>query len=88
MARPPKYSPELRERAVRMVGAPCQNGGSPDRPLPRLNGLSRHESVGEEERDERVKPLDGIQLVQIQPGQRRSGQAGSEACTCAGRLAR
>jgi hypothetical protein len=38
--------------------------------------------------DEQVKPLDGIQLVQIQPGQRRSGQAGSESCTCAGRPAR
>ena len=25
---------------------------------------------------EHVKPLDGIQLVQIQPGQRHSGQAG------------
>jgi len=33
---------------------------------------------------EHVKPLNGIQLVQIQPGQRRGGQAGSESCTCAG----
>jgi hypothetical protein len=33
---------------------------------------------------ERVKPLNGIQLVQIQPGQRRSGQAGSESCACIG----
>jgi hypothetical protein len=36
---------------------------------------------------ERVKPLDGVQLVKIQSGQRRSGQAGSESCACAGRLA-
>ncbi len=50
--------------------------------------LSRHESVAEEERDEHVKPLNGIQLVKIQPGQRRSGQAGSESCTCAGRPTR
>jgi hypothetical protein len=34
---------------------------------------------------ERVKPLDGIQLVKIQPGQRRSGQAGSESGTGVGR---
>ena len=50
--------------------------------------LSRQESVGEEERSEHVKPLNGIQLVQIQPGQRRSWQAGSESCTCVGRPAR
>jgi hypothetical protein len=57
--------------------------------LPTLtNRASRHESVAEEERHEHVKPLRGIQLVQIQPGQRRSGQAGSESCTCAGRPAR
>jgi hypothetical protein len=46
--------------------------------------LSRQESVGEEERCEHVKPLNGIQLVQVQPGQRRSGQAGNESCACAG----
>jgi hypothetical protein len=38
--------------------------------------------------DERVKPLDGIQLVQIQPGQCRCGRAGGESCTCVGRPAR
>jgi hypothetical protein len=37
---------------------------------------------------ERVKPLDGIQLVKIQPGQRRSGQAGSESGTGVGRPTR
>jgi hypothetical protein len=37
---------------------------------------------------EHVKPLYGIQLVQIQPGKRRSRQAGSESCACAGRPAR
>ena len=52
------------------------------------SALSRQESVGEEERSEHVKPLNGIQLVQIQPGQRRSGRAGSESCTCVGRPAR
>jgi len=31
-------------------------------------------------RHERVKPLRGAQLVEIQPGQSRSGQAGSECC--------
>jgi len=41
-----------------------------------------------EERDEHVKPLNGIQLVRIQPGQRRNGQAGSESCACVGRPAR
>lgn len=30
--------------------------------------------------DERVKPLIGAQRVQVPPGQRRSGQAGSESC--------
>jgi hypothetical protein len=34
--------------------------------------LSRHESVAEEERHEHVKPLNGIQLVQIQ-GSGRQG---------------
>jgi hypothetical protein len=34
--------------------------------------------------DERVKPLDGVQLVKVQPGQRRSGQTGSESCACVG----
>jgi len=53
-----------------------------------ISGLSRHESVAEGERHEHVKPLNGIQLVQIQPGQSRSGQAGSESCTCVGRPAR
>jgi hypothetical protein len=43
---------------------------------------------GRGESDEHLKPLNGIQLVRIQPGQSRSGQAGSESCTCAGRLAR
>ena len=32
------------------------------------------------------KPLDGIQLVRIQPGQSRSGQAGSEPCLSWGDL--
>src|SRR4030095_14685139 len=41
-------------------------------------------SVAGEERCEHVKPLDGIQLVRIQPGQRCSEQAGSESCTCVG----
>ena len=27
-----------------------------------------------------MKPLNGVQLVQVQPGQSRSGQAGSECC--------
>ena len=31
-------------------------------------------------RNELVKPFDGIQLVQVQSGQSRSGQAGSECC--------
>ena len=30
--------------------------------------------------DELAKPLVGVQLVQVQPGQSRSGQAGSECC--------
>ena len=30
--------------------------------------------------DEVAKPLVGVQLVQVQPGQSRSGQAGSECC--------
>src|SRR5215831_17786153 len=32
----------------------------------------------------RLKPLDGIQLVKIRPGQRRSGQAGCEPCLSPG----
>jgi hypothetical protein len=32
----------------------------------------------------RLKPLDGIQLAKLQPGQRRSGQAGSEPCLSPG----
>jgi len=32
----------------------------------------------------RLKPLNGIQLVKLQPGQRRSGQAGSEPCLSPG----
>jgi len=31
-----------------------------------------------------VKPFSGIQLVQVQPGQSRSGQAGSECCRSPG----
>ncbi len=53
-------------------------------PFVNYPGYRATKSVAEEERHERVKPLNGIQLVQIQPGQRRSGQAGSESCTCAG----
>jgi hypothetical protein len=34
--------------------------------------------------DELVKPLDEVQLVQFQPGQSRSGQAGSECCHSSG----
>ena len=37
----------------------------------RRKGGSDHESV---------KPISGVQLVQVQPGQSRSGQAGSECC--------
>ena len=37
--------------------------------------------------DELAKPFDEIQLVEVQPGQSRSGQAGSESCHLAGRLA-
>jgi hypothetical protein len=36
-------------------------------------------------RHERMKPFDGTQLVGIQPGQSRSGQAGSECCIGGGR---
>jgi hypothetical protein len=32
----------------------------------------------------RPKPLNGVQLVKIQPGQSRSGQAGSEPCLSSG----
>jgi len=34
--------------------------------------------------DESVKPIKGVQLVQVQPGQSRSGQAGSESCHSSG----
>lgn len=34
--------------------------------------------------DETVKLFIGIQLVQVQPGQSRSGQAGSECCHSSG----
>ena len=38
-------------------------------------------SLGEEDVEhELTKPLEEIQLVEIQPGQSRSGQAGSESC--------
>jgi hypothetical protein len=37
-------------------------------------------------RHERMKPFDGTQLVGIQPGQSRSGQAGSECCISGGDL--
>jgi len=33
---------------------------------------------------ERMKPFNGTQLVGIQPGQSRSGQAGSECCILRG----
>jgi len=36
---------------------------------------------------ESVKPFIGVQLVKVQPGQSRSGQAGSKCCHAAGRLA-
>jgi len=35
-------------------------------------------------RDESVKPLKEVQLVKVQPGQSRSGQAGSECCLSPG----
>ncbi len=42
-----------------------------------LAGKSAEE---EELEHELVKPFNEIQLVQVQPGQSRSGQAGSECC--------
>jgi hypothetical protein len=36
---------------------------------------------------EAVKLFNEIQLVQVQPGQSRSGRIGSECCHAAGRLA-
>ena len=42
-------------------------------------------SLGEEDVEhELTKPLEEIQLVEIQPGQSRSGQAGSESCLSSG----
>ena len=42
--------------------------------------LIARESAEEGEPGEMAKPLVGVQLVQVQPGQSRSGQAGSECC--------
>ncbi len=59
-------------------------------PLDRLymvrnSGYRARQSLGEEEvKYELRKPLEEIQLVGIQPGQSRSGQAGSESCLWSG----
>jgi hypothetical protein len=48
-------------------------------------GYRAKQSLGQEELGhEIVKPVKGIQLVKIQPGQSRSGQAGSESCHSSG----
>ena len=48
-------------------------------------GYRARQSLGEEEvKHELMKPLEEIQLVEIQPGQSRSGQAGSESCLWSG----
>ena len=47
--------------------------------------LSRQEKSGKGgTEDERVKPFSEIQLVKVQPGQSRSGQARSESCLSPG----
>jgi hypothetical protein len=50
-----------------------------------IEAIAPDRSLGEEDfMHEWMKPLNGIQLVQVQPGQNRSGQAGSACCACIG----
>jgi hypothetical protein len=83
-----KTSPGLVLSEGPRIGPESKPEGRTTRAFMNSPGYRATKSVAGEERDEHVKPLNGIQLVQIQPGQRRSGQAGSESCTCARRLAR
>ena len=50
----------------------------------RQNLISRWEVRKRRNYDELAKPLIEVQLVQVQPGQSRSGQAGSECCHSSG----
>ena len=50
----------------------------------KIKGIALGKARERRIRDESVKPLKEVQLVKVQPGQSRSGQAGSECCLSPG----
>jgi hypothetical protein len=65
------------ERPARLI-APAGSNRSSHRGNEMADRAGKARKRGNQ--DELAKPLVGVQLVQVQPGQSRSGQVGSECC--------